>query len=84
MTPRTIDSHVIVTSIIGTFHCTDVEQTTTTARQWFRDSPVPLTDPVYAFGWAADSALERTGHDGLARNVWLIIGGRVADHAHIR
>jgi len=55
--PAPVDAHVVVTSIVGTFHCTDVESTPTTVRQWFRDSPVALTDPVYAFGWAADTAL---------------------------
>lgn len=79
-----LDSHVIVTSIVGVFHCTDVESTPTTMRQWFRDSPHPVTDPSYAFGWAADSALERAEDDRISRDVWLIQGGVVADHAHIR
>jgi hypothetical protein len=82
--PLPVESHVIVTSIVGVFHCTDVEHTPDLTRQWFRDSPHPVTDAVYAFGWAAGSALARAKDDYITRDVWLIIGGRVADHAHIR
>ena len=82
--PIPFTSHVVITSIVGTFHCTDVEDTPTTVRQWFRDSPVELTDPTWAFAWAADTALQRASYDRISRDVWLIQGGVVSDHAHIR
>lgn len=73
-------AHVIVTSIIGTFHCTDVEVGAVRMRQWFRDSPVELTDPSYAFAWAADNAYDSWCDDRIRRDVWLIMDGVVADH----
>jgi hypothetical protein len=74
----------MITSAVGVFHCGDVELTPTSGRQRLHDSPVALTDPTYAYWWAADSALDRAEEDGIARDVWLIIGGVVTDHAHIR
>jgi hypothetical protein len=79
-----IDAYVMVTSVIGAAYVTDVEVTPTRERQWFRYIPTPLTDPTHAFAWAAASALDHAAEDYLTRDVWLIIGGRVADHAHIR
>lgn len=81
--PTELAAYVVITSIIGTFHATDVEHTPTTASQWLRGSLTPVTDPVYAFGWAADSALERFDEDRIRRDVWLIQGGVVTDHARI-
>jgi hypothetical protein len=49
-------------------------------RQWFSDSPRPLTDPSWAYAWAADSAWDRFEDDRIHRQVWLIMGGVVTDH----
>lgn len=86
LVPRTIDSYVMVTSIVGVHHVGDVtgDGITTPLRQWFHNDPTPLTDPTWAYGWAADSALDRTAQDNIVRDVWLIIGGRVADHFNTR
>jgi hypothetical protein len=78
-----LTAYVIVTSRQGVRHCADVEETPTTATQPHRESPVPVTHPTWAFGWAADDALDQSEHDGIARDVWLIMGGVVTDHAHI-
>jgi hypothetical protein len=75
-----MESFVLVTSCVGTFFCTDVEETPTTMRQWFSDSPRPLTDPSWAYAWAADSAWDRFEDDRIHRQVWLIMGGVVTDH----
>lgn len=74
-----MESFVLVTSVVGTHYVTDVEQTPTTMRQWFRTIPTPLTDPLYAFAWAADSALERSEDDHLRHQVWLVMDGVVTD-----
>lgn len=79
-----MESFVLVTSHVGTFFVTDVEETPTTIRQWFSDSPRPLTEPVWAYGWAADSALDRHEEDGIHRQVWLVMGGVVTDHFSTR